>query len=391
MKIKTLLPIVSIIAIGSHALAQENANNTFTITGSLHGTKTDSVILYYSSGAKYEHLAEPVNNGKFQINGKLAGPTQASILFKKRGEVISNYAMNDRMKSVFLDPAAMTIQGDAGNLESIVLKGSKTNEEYKVLQQSTAPVRTEMQPILNALSKEKDHEKSAEIRELLGPFNDRIKAITYKFFKSYPTSYVTLSQMRFYVSSLSLDSSRLIFAGLGKELQNTSIGKEIAKDLRQMENGMPGAQAFVFTKPDINGKQLSLADFQGKYVLLDFWASWCVPCRKGNPHLISLYNKYKEKGFEIIGISDDDRKPEAWKKAVEQDKIGIWKHVLRGLDMEKRMKNIDNPEDISEHYGIHSLPTKILIDPTGKIVGRYGDSIGGTDEDLDKKIASVFN
>jgi thiol-disulfide isomerase/thioredoxin len=147
--------------------------------------------------------------------------------------------------------------------------------------------------------------------------------------------------------------------------------------------------AHEFTKQDINGQTLSLASLRGKYVLLDFWASWCGPCRKGNPHLKSLYSKYKDKGLEIVGVSDDDRDLAAWKKAVEQDGIGIWRHVLRGLDMEKRMANQPNPDDISDYYGIHSLPTKILIDPQGKIIGRYGGG-GEDDEAMDKKLASIF-
>jgi glutathione peroxidase-family protein len=112
-----------------------------------------------------------------------------------------------------------------------------------------------------------------------------------------------------------------------------------------------------------------------------------VPCRKGNPHLKDLYHKYKSKGFEIIGISDDDNKPEAWKKAVEKDGIGIWKLVLRGL---KRTQNgYDDSGDISHNYGIHTLPTKILIDPKGMIVGRYGG--GGEDDNaMDKKLEEIF-
>jgi thiol-disulfide isomerase/thioredoxin len=123
--------------------------------------------------------------------------------------------------------------------------------------------------------------------------------------------------------------------------------------------------------------------------LLDFWASWCVPCRKGNPHLLSLYSKYKDKGLEIIGVSDDDNNHEAWQKAVDKDGIGVWKHVLRGLDMKKRLAGEENESDISQYYGIHSLPTKILIDPNGIIIGRYGGG-GESDEAMDKKFAEIF-
>jgi thiol-disulfide isomerase/thioredoxin len=172
-------------------------------------------------------------------------------------------------------------------------------------------------------------------------------------------------------------------------LQQSSFGKEIKKELDGLRSGSPGSEAYVFSKTDINGQPLSLHDYKGRYVLIDFWASWCVPCRKGNPHLKELYAKYKSKGLEIIGISDDDSRPEEWKKAVAQDGIGVWKHVLRGLDMEKRQRKESNPEDISDHYGIHSLPTKILIDPNGMIIGRYGGG-GEDDEAMDKKLLEVL-
>lgn len=125
--------------------------------------------------------------------------------------------------------------------------------------------------------------------------------------------------------------------------------------------------------------------------MLDFWASWCVPCRKSNPHMIELYNKYKSKGFDVIGIADDDGKVDVWKKAVEQDNVGIWHNVLRGLDWDMIRKNTPNPNDLDQQYGISSIPTKILIGPDGKILGRYGDSQGGTEEDMDKMLASIFD
>ena len=130
---------------------------------------------------------------------------------------------------------------------------------------------------------------------------------------------------------------------------------------------------------------ISLSDYKGKYVLLDFWASWCVPCRAGNPHLKELYAKYHDKGIEFIGVSDDDSKPDAWHKAVEKDGLP-WRHVLRGLDMQKLMNNQPNPNDISEKYGIHTLPTKILIDPAGKIIGRYSEE----SEPLDAELKKIF-
>jgi thiol-disulfide isomerase/thioredoxin len=189
--------------------------------------------------------------------------------------------------------------------------------------------------------------------------------------------------LRFHTGRLPLDSLQLFYDRLGAGLQATASGMDIAKELRQLKAGSPRSIAHNFTTKDINGQTLSLSDFKGKYVLLDFWASWCVPCRKGNPHLKELYSKYSAKDIEFIGVSDDDSHPEEWRKAVEKDGLP-WRHVLRGLDWESLRSGSrkENPDEISDKFGIHSLPTKILIDPDGKIIGRYSEEEGPLDEML---------
>jgi len=153
--------------------------------------------------------------------------------------------------------------------------------------------------------------------------------------------------------------------------------------------GAVGSMASGFETKDINGKLLNLKEFRGKYVLLDFWASWCIPCRKSNPHLITLYHKYSAKGFDIIGISDDDQRQIQWKNAVKQDSTNLWHQVLRGAVTTPDQATIANPDDLHQRYNIQSLPVKILIDPAGKIIGRYGDN-DTTDDDLDKALAAIF-
>ena len=108
------------------------------------------------------------------------------------------------------------------------------------------------------------------------------------------------------------------------------------------------------------------------------------------PHVKELYERYKARGLEVVGVSDDDRDSSAWKKAVTKDGTGIWHNVLRGLDWDKIRRNEKNDKDISDKFGIHSLPTKILIDPNGVIIGRYDK---GTEEEaaaMDKKIADAL-
>jgi len=177
--------------------------------------------------------------------------------------------------------------------------------------------------------------------------------------------------------------------------QGTTLGKScfMPVDTRQTmadtTKGAVGSMASGFETKDINGKLLNLKEFRGKYVLLDFWASWCIPCRKSNPHLITLYHKYSAKGFDIIGISDDDQRQIQWKNAVKQDSTNLWHQVLRGAVTTPDQATIANPDDLHQRYNIQSLPVKILIDPAGKIIGRYGDN-DTTDDDLDKALAAIF-
>src|SRR5699024_4809173 len=156
--------------------------------------------------------------------------------------------------------------------------------------------------------------------------------------------------------------------------------ERLKQDIEDLKKGVPGADAADFNTVDINGDSLQLADFKGDYLLIDFWASWCVPCRKGNPDLIKLYKKYHPKGLEILGVSDDDSDHNAWHKAVEKDGIDIWHHVLRGMKTDESGRPVDGGSDISNAYNISTLPTKILINPSGEIIGRYGSG-GGDDED----------
>jgi thiol-disulfide isomerase/thioredoxin len=386
---KTIYAFIMLFAFNVTVKAQSPAK-TFTLKGQLTGTAMDSVTIDYPDINKYNHVTTAIKKGYFTINGNIDHPTNARILFKTMGEVIPRAQLEVRTRSIYLDPGLQTIAGDAANIKALKITGSKTQAEYDELDAKVLPILAEMQPVLDEYDKEKDDEKQAAIHDKFEPYQNRIKKATYQFFIDHPTSYITADQIKYYVSGMSLDSIKRVYVGFNNELKESANGKTLAEEIRQIESGSPGAIAAVFSKNDINGKPLSLANFKGKYVMLDFWASWCVPCRAGNPHMIALYSKYKSKGFEIIGISDDDSKPELWKGAVAKDGVGIWNHVLRGLNMDLVRKRLPNPYDINEQYGIHTLPTKILIDPQGKIIGRYGDNIGGTDEDMDKMLASIF-
>jgi thiol-disulfide isomerase/thioredoxin len=218
----------------------------------------------------------------------------------------------------------------------------------------------------------------AAIHDKFGPYSNRVQDLTLQFIATHPDSYVSAMKLIYFVNALPLDSVQHLYKSLSPVIRNSEYGIAIAKEIQKVISGLPGSVAPDFSTVDINNKPLQLSAFRGSYILLDFWASWCVPCRQGNPHLIELFNQYSSKGFTIIGIADNDKQPQEWRKAVTKDKIGIWHHVLRGKG-----------SDLNNKYGIRSLPTKILIDRNGVIVGRYGE--GGEDETaLDKKLAELL-
>lgn len=367
------------------------AQRQFTLEGRFEGPAKDSVFLMYA-GADGQRVfsGKSTVNGQFTFTGEIACPTQMRIYGKSRSEKLDDRNMWERMQTFYAEPGTVKVSGDPTIKGGLKVSGSKTQREAEELEKLQQPVRDEMQPLSDAFAKaaKTDKDKAAEIREQLQPYQERLRKINHAFILAHPKSFVSTDQSIFLVASLTLDEIKTIYNNFSDAQKNTVNGKSIGDQIREMESGSPGAVASVFSGTDINGKSLSLADFRGKYVLLDFWASWCVPCRAGNPHLLKLYGMYKSKGFEIIGVSDDDRNPAAWRKAVEKDGIGVWKHILRGLKFENG--TFDRSEDRSQAYGIHTLPTKILVGPDGKIIGRYGDSIGEPDEALDKKLAEVF-
>ena len=213
------------------------------------------------------------------------------------------------------------------------------------------------------------------------------KRIQLAFADSRPDSYITPELMRMFVNEMTPDELQSYYNRWTESVKQSPVGKEIAGEICKLIASSPGAVAPPFSALDINGDTFRLTNLRGKYILLDFWATWCKPYRASNPHLKALYKKYHDKGLEVVCVSDDDGNSALWRKAVEQDGIGAFHHVLRGL---KRLKDgYDKSEDINELYGIHSLPTKFLVDREGVIVGRY---VGGSkaEKEMDAKLKEVF-
>ncbi len=357
----------------------------FVLKGSITGQDGNWIHLSYNSDGKVINDSTQIANAQFKFEGSVKEPNMAFLSGKTKTRSVDD----PNFTTIFLEPAMLTISVEDGKFKQAVMNGSKTHTEYALLQSSLNKLRNRWKPVMDTLSaiNKRSNAQYQELKDwVLVPYYSELREIEYAFYDTHRESYVTAYQLRFRVRELTTDSLKLFYNRFPDKLKESINGKMLLGEISKRKIGVPGTMAAVFSTVDINGNKFSLADYKGKYVLLDFWASWCVPCRKGNPHLKELYAKYNAKGFEVVGISDDDRDNAAWKKAVAQDGLP-WQHVLRGLKMVNGQ--FDRSTDINESFNISTLPTQILIDPTGKIIARYGD--GGEDHAmLDSKLESLI-
>lgn len=377
---KNILGIVLFIVLG----ACQDSYKGFVLKGKLQNAEDGMIYLTYVDSLGQSVMDSVwMKNGKFEFRGGINEPTEVYLQQKLDNRSV----MKNCFVNFWIEPTEMKLEFSNENWKDFVLTSSVTQEEAQELARLLKPMTDEIQILSEAYQKEKDRDQAEHIKAQMAPISEQMSQVIWRFVSEHPDSYVSAQQLFYKINSMSYLEAQAAFDCLSERIQKSDFAQKLLVEIQKLKNGSPGSPAALFAKKDINGEWFALKDLRGKYVIVDFWASWCVPCRKSNPHLKELYQKYRESGLEVVCVSDDDSDEEKWRTAVEQDDIALFHHVLRGLKMVGN--DFDRSEDISERYGIYSLPTKILIDKNGMIIGRYGG--GGEPHDkMDEKLKEIF-
>ncbi|HWZ02423.1 MAG TPA: TlpA disulfide reductase family protein [Mucilaginibacter sp.] len=375
---KILLYIILLLPVAAFAQEPE----TFVLKGKIGALNAPAkAYLAYQVGATKVIDSAVITNGSFSFTGKILNPTNASLLLDHKGTGLIKTDSTADVLNFYVEKGELSLTSPDSAYKAVIT-GSKINDDSKRLIGQLKPINDRAKE-LNAEKKSASEAQlnSADFQNKLeAKFKElqiEQKAVIKMFILSNPNSYLSILAL-YSVGGPSPDPAELdtLYNSLSPELKNMEAAKVFKTQLDALRTTSVGVMAPDFTQNDVNGVPVKLSSFRGKYVLLDFWASWCGPCREENPNVVKAYNKYKDKNFTILSVSLDKQDGRNnWLAAIKNDGLS-WTQV-------SDLKFWSN--EAAALYSITSIPSNFLIDPSGKIIAK--DLRGG---DLENMLEQVL-
>lgn len=321
----------------------------YTINGTVHNQKVGTVFMVNLHTEQQDTL--DIIDGKFSMKGEAEEPTPF-LLYS--ADVLPAQTI------FFAHKGSTNIDFTANEPSTVKIKGCKTQKEYDEFTKMTKPLLAQFDSI-QMLAMAGKLEQS-EVQNVAMAIQKKYEDANLDFIKKHPSSYVSSLLTYEYLRQkpqMKVREKKELLGKLDKKIQESHFGKKMVELIGADETTAEGKPAPAFSLPDTKGKKVSLSSFKGKYVLVDFWASWCTPCRAENPNIVAAFNKYKNKNFTILGVSLDENKKQ-WLEAIAKDNLK-WQHVsdLGGWN-----------SSVVSLYNIKSIPSNVLLDPQGNIVAK---------------------
>ncbi|MCX2584437.1 TlpA disulfide reductase family protein [Pedobacter sp. MR22-3] len=369
--INTRLLVLMLMLHITYAKAQTNMSGRYRLNLDLKQAKAHPKKIYlwydaFSKGEKVTYMDSAiVNNGKVEFTGTINEPHEAQLSINPP---LSKQMANegDRLNFYLTTGMINIIVGDS--LNRYTQKGGYFLKDYQAFSKVKRYYDHKVIALAMKTMQLDRHKDSTQYQQASKEFDKMVdfyaNSVCKNWVMQHPATPVSLLPLRWFAGSVIHDPFGVdsVYNHLTKSVKSLPSAIDIKRRIDNVKRSAIGNEAPLFMMADTAGKPVSLEAYRGSYVLLDFWASWCAPCRRENPNIIANFNKYHSRNFMVISVSlDNQGTKSAWLKAIINDKLEKWPHLsdLKGFNSAAALL-----------YGVQAVPQNFLIDPSGKIIGK---------------------